>query len=158
MSKITNIEIKAIYLAPIYLYRAIIYARSFFTTLNRMKQVNTDVAKKTAKLIESDFVTIKKALESIESKIPLKSLLSMLEEKVVISDTFSIDLNKVYQITDESFNIVNQDDKTFFKCDNFEITHEGTANTTKVDLCKAVLDSDAIPEYKLIQIKNILDK
>ena len=158
MSKITNPEIKAIYLAPIYLYRAIIYARSFFTTLNRMKQVNTDVAKKTAKLIESDFVTIKKALESIESKIPLKSLLSMLGEKVVISDTFSIDLNKVYQITDESFNIVNQDDKTFFKCDNFEITHKGTASTTKVDLCKAVLDSDAIPEYKLIQIKNILDK
>ena len=158
MSKITNIEIKAIYLAPIYLYRAIIYARSFFTTLNRMKQVNTDVAKKTAKSIESDFITIQKAYESIESKIPLKSLLSMLGEKVVISDTFSIDLNKVYQITDESFNIVNQDGKTFFKCDNFEITHEGTANTTKVDLCKAVLDSDAIPEYKLIQIKNILDK
>jgi len=158
MSKITNPEIKAIYLAPIYLCRAIIYARSFFTTLNRLKQVNTDVAKKTAKSIESDFITIQKAYESIESKIPLKSLLSMLGEKVVISDTFSIDLNKVYQITDESFNIVNQDDKTFFKCDNFEITHEGTANTTKVDLCKAVLDSDAIPEYKLIQIKNILDK
>ena len=158
MSKITNPEIKAIYLAPIYLCRAIIYARSFFTTLNRLKQVNTDVAKKTAKSIESDFITIQKAYESIESKIPLKSLLSMLGEKVVISDTFSIDLNKVYQITDESFNIVNQDDKTFFKCDNFEITHEGTASTTKVDLCKAVLESDAIPEYKLIQIKNILDK
>jgi len=151
-------DIKAVYLIPVFLPRAITYIRTYMKRMYEMKNIDSVLAKKYAKLIESELVQIQKSLNEIDKKLPMKSILSMFDVKSDLLDETSKRVNSIYIAADESINLINKDGKTFFVVENFEVTHKGMPNTHKIDILRQMLEDGASDSEIVLELKKIIDK
>lgn len=151
-------DIKAIYLIPVFLPRAITYVRTYMKKMYEMKNLDSVLAKKYAKSIEAELVQIQKSLQEIEKKLPMKSVMAMFDFKSSELDETSKKVNSIYIAADESINVINKDGKTFFVVENFEVSHKGMSNTQKIDQLRQMIENGASDSEIVNELKKIIDK